>query len=123
MKDTYRRAREVLSETDCLAELMRLRFGGSLPPCPACGRTGGFAGSLNGALAACSLPSTTGRTVYAVGFDNLVPGNRSPTVNHLRLWSGRAVVPFNVTEFNAGKYAPAVGDEVTLDIAIEAVRN
>ena len=42
MKDTYRRAREVLSETDCLAELMRLRFGGSLPPCPACGRTGGF---------------------------------------------------------------------------------
>ena len=27
------------------------------------------------------------------------------------------------TDFNAGKYAPAVGDEVTLDIAIEAVRN
>jgi len=42
MKDTYRRAREVLSETDCLAELMRLRFGGTSAPCPACGRTGGF---------------------------------------------------------------------------------
>ena len=26
--------------------------------------------------------------VWAVGFDQLVPGNRSPTVNHLRLWSG-----------------------------------
>ena len=42
MKDTYRRAREVLSETDCLAELMRLRYGGTSAPCPACGRTGGF---------------------------------------------------------------------------------
>lgn len=42
MKDTYRRAREVLSETDCLAELMRLRYGGTSAPCPACGRAGGF---------------------------------------------------------------------------------
>jgi len=25
------------------------------------------------------------------------------------------------TEFNAGKFAPGVGDEVTLDIALEAV--
>ena len=27
--------------------------------------------------------------VWAVGYDLLIPGNRSPTVNHLRLWSGR----------------------------------
>jgi polyisoprenoid-binding protein YceI len=27
------------------------------------------------------------------------------------------------SEFNAGKYAPNVGDEVTLDIALEAISN
>ena len=32
--------------------------------------------------------------VWAVGYDLLIPGNRSPTVNHLRLWSGRAITPF-----------------------------
>ena len=34
--------------------------------------------------------------IYAIGFDQLIPGNRSPTVNHLRLWSGRAhyAVPY-----------------------------
>ena len=26
------------------------------------------------------------------------------------------------TEFNAGKYAPYVGDDVTIDIAVEAVK-
>ena len=26
------------------------------------------------------------------------------------------------SEFNAGKYAPNVGDEVTLDIALEAIK-
>jgi starch phosphorylase len=52
------------------------------------------------------------RRMYAVGFDNLVPGNRSPTVNHLRLWSGRAVEPFKVTEFNAGNYPGAVADQI-----------
>src|ERR1700677_855590 len=29
--------------------------------------------------------------IYAVGFDQLIPGNRGPTVNHLRLWSGRDI--------------------------------
>ena len=52
------------------------------------------------------------RRMYAVGFDNLVPGNRSPTVNHLRLWSGRAVEPFKVTEFNAGNYPAAVAEQI-----------
>src|ERR1700685_2253605 len=32
--------------------------------------------------------------IYAIGFDQLIPGNRSPTVNHLRLWSGRKCILF-----------------------------
>jgi starch phosphorylase len=47
------------------------------------------------------------RNIWAVGFDQLIPGNRSPTVNHLRLWTGRAIAPFNVEVFNAGRHAEA----------------
>jgi glycogen phosphorylase len=50
--------------------------------------------------------------IYAVGFDQLTPGNRGPTVNHLRLWSGRAITPFNVDAFNAGDYVAAVQEQV-----------
>jgi glycogen phosphorylase len=50
--------------------------------------------------------------VWAVGYDLLIPGNRSPTVNHLRLWSGRAVTPFRIEAFNAGNYAAAVAEQV-----------
>jgi glycogen phosphorylase len=50
--------------------------------------------------------------VLAVGFDHLVPGNRSPTVNHLRLWSGRALMPFHIAAFNAGDYPGAVTDQI-----------
>ncbi len=50
--------------------------------------------------------------VYAVGFDQLVPGNRGPTVNHLRLWSGRAVNPFHIDAFNAGDYHAAVREQI-----------
>jgi len=50
--------------------------------------------------------------VLAVGFDHLVPGNRSPTVNHLRLWSGRAQMPFHIAAFNAGDYPGAVTDQI-----------
>ncbi len=50
--------------------------------------------------------------VWAVGYDFLIPGNRSPTVNHLRLWSGRAVTPFKIEAFNAGNYAAAVAEQV-----------
>jgi starch phosphorylase len=50
--------------------------------------------------------------LLAVGFDHLVPGNRSPTVNHLRLWSGRAVAPFHIESFNRGNYSAAVEDQV-----------
>jgi starch phosphorylase len=48
-----------------------------------------------------------GHEILAVGYDLLVPGNRSPTVNHLRLWSGRALQPFNVEAFNAGRHTEA----------------
>ncbi len=50
--------------------------------------------------------------VWAVGYDMLIPGNGSPTVNHLRLWSGRAVIPFKVEHFNAGNYAAAVAEQI-----------
>ena len=50
--------------------------------------------------------------MYAVGFDQLIPGNRGPTVNHLRLWSGRAITPFHIDAFNAGDYAAAVQEQV-----------
>ena len=52
------------------------------------------------------------RNIWAVGFDQLIPGNRSPTVNHLRLWTGRAIAPFNVEVFNAGRHAEASVAEV-----------
>ena len=50
--------------------------------------------------------------IYAVGFDQLIPGNRGPTVNHLRLWSGRAITPFHIDAFNAGDYVAAVHEQV-----------
>jgi glycogen phosphorylase len=50
--------------------------------------------------------------VWAVAYDLLIPGNRSPTVNHLRLWSGRAITTFKIDEFNAGNYGGAVADQV-----------
>ncbi|MDP9084664.1 MAG: glycogen/starch/alpha-glucan phosphorylase [Pseudomonadota bacterium] len=50
--------------------------------------------------------------IYAIGFDQLTPGNRGPTVNHLRLWSGRAITPFNIDAFNAGNYAAAVQEQI-----------
>jgi glycogen phosphorylase len=50
--------------------------------------------------------------IYAIGFDQLIPGNGGPTVNHLRLWSGRAITPFKIDSFNAGNYAAAVQDQL-----------
>ena len=50
--------------------------------------------------------------IYAVGFDQLIPGNGGPTVNHLRLWSGRGIIPFHIDAFNAGDYATAVREQV-----------
>jgi len=50
--------------------------------------------------------------IHAIGFDQLIPGNGGPTVNHLRLWSGRAITPFRIEAFNSGDYAAAVHDQV-----------
>ena len=50
--------------------------------------------------------------VWAIGYDLLIPGNRSPTVNHLRLWSGRAIEPFRIEAFNQGNFLSAVNDQV-----------
>jgi len=50
--------------------------------------------------------------LHAIAFDQLIPGNRSGTVNHLRLWSGRALTPFKIDAFNVGDYAGAVEDQV-----------
>jgi glycogen phosphorylase len=50
--------------------------------------------------------------IYAIGFDQLIPGNQGPTVNHLRLWSGRAITPFHIDAFNAGDYNAAVREQV-----------
>jgi starch phosphorylase len=50
--------------------------------------------------------------IYAIGFDQLIPGNRGPTVNHLRLWSGRAITPFHIDAFNAGDYPAAVQEQL-----------
>ena len=50
--------------------------------------------------------------MHAIGFDQLTPGNGGPTVNHLRLWSGRAITPFRIEAFNAGDYASAVQEQI-----------
>jgi glycogen phosphorylase len=50
--------------------------------------------------------------IYAIGFDQLIPGNRSPTVNHLRLWSGRGITPFHIEAFNHGDYNTAVREQI-----------
>jgi starch phosphorylase len=52
------------------------------------------------------------RNIWALGFDQLIAGNRGPTVNHLRLWAGRAIAPFDVELFNAGRHAEASVEDV-----------
>ena len=66
--------------------------------------------AAEGETGECSWVDTS--DIYAVGFDQLIPGNRGPTVNHLRLWSGRAITPFHIDAFNAGDYAGAVREQV-----------
>ena len=66
--------------------------------------------AAEGETGACSWLDTS--DIYAVGFDQLIPGNRGPTVNHLRLWSGRAITPFHIDAFNAGDYSGAVREQV-----------
>ena len=65
---------------------------------------------FGGRMDACRWVDTS--DIYAIGFDQLIPGNGGPTVNHLRLWSGRAITPFNIDAFNAGDYSSAVKEQV-----------
>jgi glycogen phosphorylase len=74
-----------------------VRFGGRIQETPAPGDMARWVGTSD---------------IYAIGFDQLIPGNRGPTVNHLRLWSGRAITPFHIDAFNAGDYAAAVREQV-----------
>jgi starch phosphorylase len=72
-----------------------------------------FAGRMQPAAVAGDLDRWVGTSdIFAIGFDQLIPGNRGPTVNHLRLWSGRAITPFHIDAFNAGDYAAAVREQV-----------
>jgi starch phosphorylase len=77
----------------------RVRFGGRIE-----------ASESNASGDVCSWIDTS--DIYAIGFDQLTPGNRGATVNHLRLWSGRAITPFHIDAFNAGDYAAAVREQV-----------
>src|SRR3984885_113415 len=74
-----------------------VRFGGRMQPAAVAGDLDRWVGTSD---------------IYAIGFDQLIPGNRGPTVNHLRLWSGRAITPFHIDAFNAGDYAAAVQEQV-----------
>jgi len=76
-----------------------VRFGGRVEP----------ADSASQSTRQCWIETSD---IYAIGFDQLIPGNRSPTVNHLRLWSGRAITPFHIDAFNAGDYAAAVQEQI-----------
>ena len=53
--------------------------------------------------------------LYAIGFDQLIPGNGGPTVNHLRLWSGRAITPFQARHVQCrrlcGRGSRSIGGE------------
>jgi starch phosphorylase len=75
-------------------------------------RFGGRCHAARTADARVSYQWSDTQDVWAVGYDFLIPGNQTPTVNHLRLWSGRAIIPFKIEHFNAGNYAAAVAEQI-----------
>jgi starch phosphorylase len=75
-------------------------------------RFGGRSTAADGAEVSAAHRWVDTDDLYAIGFDQLIPGNGGPTVNHLRLWSGRAITPFKLESFNAGDYAAAVEDQL-----------
>ena len=75
-------------------------------------RFGGRIEAPGGATAEAAHRWVDTNDIHAIGFDQLIPGNCGPTVNHLRLWSGRAITPFRIESFNAGDYPAAVRDQV-----------
>ncbi|MFI4890464.1 MAG: glycogen/starch/alpha-glucan phosphorylase [Steroidobacterales bacterium] len=75
-------------------------------------RFGGRSVAVSGSHAEQPHRWTDTRDIHAIAFDQLVPGNRCATVNHLRLWSGRALTPFKIDAFNTGDYGAAVEDQI-----------
>ncbi len=75
-------------------------------------RFGGRSAATNDARGRTKYRWVDTKNIWAVGFDLLIPGNRSPTVNHLRLWSGRAIAPFDVELFNGGRHSEAAAEQV-----------
>lgn len=49
--------------------------------------------------------------VYAMAYDQGVPGYRNDTVNSLRLWAAKSSREFDLQKFNAGEYVAAVEDK------------
>ena len=62
--------------------------------------------------ARCATNGSIRRTCGPSAMTCSIPGNRSPTVNHLRLWSGRGITPFKIDAFNAGNYSAAVAEQI-----------
>ncbi|MEC3863020.1 glycogen/starch/alpha-glucan phosphorylase [Mesobacterium sp. TK19101] len=54
---------------------------------------------------------TPAETVYAEAYDTPIVGWQGRWANTLRLWSGRAVDPFNLEKFNAGEFTAATEGE------------
>jgi starch phosphorylase len=50
------------------------------------------------------------RDVLATPYDTPIPGYGTETVNTLRLWAARAVLEFDLHDFNAGDYIGAIED-------------
>jgi len=54
---------------------------------------------------------TPAETVFAEAYDTPIVGWQGRWANTLRLWSGRAVDPFNLEKFNAGEFTAAIEGE------------
>ncbi|GBP44673.1 Glycogen phosphorylase [Eumeta japonica] len=50
------------------------------------------------------------QVVFAMPYDNPIPGYRNNVVNTLRLWSAKSPIDFNLKFFNSGDYIQAVLD-------------
>ena len=61
-------------------------------------------------MAAVIVPplATCNVQVWAVAYDNPIPGYETPTVGNLRLWSAEPVEEFDLAAFNTGDYDKAM---------------
>ncbi|KAJ9506352.1 hypothetical protein QJQ45_004972 [Haematococcus lacustris] len=58
--------------------------------------------------------------VYAMAYDNPIPGYDTPTTSNLRLWDAQPLAEFDLTAFNAGDYDKAMAAKEKAE-AISAV--